>query len=296
MGITGNFAKFLLYARQQGASFKETMMLGRQQLLINEAEAYNLSKNYGVETNRIRNERYSEVFFQMLGASLIDSLDHSDFEKATVIHDLNKALPDKLASKYSVVFDGGTLEHVFNFPQAIKNCMDLLRVGGHFISITPANNYCGHGFYQFSPELFFSLFNEQHGFNVKVMAACVELPESGNVNWYKISNPSVVKQRVILSNSYPTTLMVLAEKIKDTKDIYLNPFQSDYEHVWTVHRSINEDKRIGHESPFLHSYRRLTPEFIKRLIRSVVNRNLNKVEKVDGLGVVNPNFFTKIEF
>ena len=156
MGITGNCAKFLLYSGKQGASYKETMTLGRQQLLMSEAEAFHLSKNYGVETNRLRNERYSELLFQMLGASLIDSLDHSDFEKATVIHDLNKSLPDQLASKYSVVFDGGTLEHVFNFPQAIKNCMDMLRVGGHFISTTPTNNYCGHGFYQFSPELFFS--------------------------------------------------------------------------------------------------------------------------------------------
>ena len=128
------------------------------------------------------------------------------------------------------------------------------------------------------------------------MAVCAEMPDREFVDWFKISNPSGVKQRVMLSNCLPTTLMVLAEKIKDTKDIHLNPFQSDYEHVWAVYKSINEDKRIGHESPFLHSYRKRTPEFIKRLIRSVVNRKLHKVDKVDGLGVVNPNFFTKIEF
>jgi len=32
-------------------------------------------------------------------------------------------------NKYDLVFDGGTLEHVFNFPVAIKNCMEMVKVG-----------------------------------------------------------------------------------------------------------------------------------------------------------------------
>jgi hypothetical protein len=296
MGITSNCAKFLLYARGLGVSYASTITLGRQQLMINESEAIQLAARSPIDAARIRNSEYAEPLFEMLGASHIDSMDHSGFEKATVIHDLNSSLPNHLQSKYSAVFDGGTLEHVFNFPQAVKSCMDMLCVGGHFVSITPANNYCGHGFYQFSPELFFSVFSEEFGFRIKTVIVFVETPELREVNWYKIKDPREVKHRVVLTNGNPTTLMVVAEKIKDTKDIKLTPFQSDYAHIWAVYDSINEDKKIGNESRWIHYYRRFTPEFIKKFIRNVVNRKLKKAQKIDGLGLVNPHFFTKIEF
>ena len=60
------------------------------------------------------------------------------------------------AGQFDVVYDGGTLEHVFNFPVALRNAMELLRPGGRLFTIhTCANNLCGHGFYQFSRELFY---------------------------------------------------------------------------------------------------------------------------------------------
>jgi hypothetical protein len=44
--------------------------------------------------------------------------------------------------------------------------MDLLKVGGTFVASTPANYFMGHGFYQFSPELFFRLFCPENGFRL----------------------------------------------------------------------------------------------------------------------------------
>lgn len=296
MGITGNCAKFLLYAKELGVSYGSTITLGRQQLLISESEAIQLAARSSINAARIQNSVYAEPLFEMLGANHIDSMDQSGFEKATVIHDLNQSLPDRFQSRYSAVFDGGTLEHVFNFPQAVKSCMDMLCVGGHFISITPTNNYCGHGFYQFSPELFFSVFSEEFGFRIKTIIVFIEAPERRDIHWYQIRNPREVKHRVVLSNSNPTTLMVLAEKINDTRHIQLAPFQSDYAHIWAVYDSINEDKKIKNESQWVHYYRKFTPEFIKKLIRNVVNGKLRKAEEVEGLGVVNPDFFTKIDF
>ena len=60
---------------------------------------------------------------------------------------MNEAIPDSLKGKFSCVLDGGTLEHVFNFPQAIKNAMEIVAIGGHFLGVVPANNFSGHGFY-----------------------------------------------------------------------------------------------------------------------------------------------------
>jgi hypothetical protein len=69
------------------------------------------------------------------------------------------------------VFDGGALEHVFNFPVAISSCMRALVVGGTFISSTPVNNNMGRGLYQFSPELFYRVFSQEFGVRTESMLA-----------------------------------------------------------------------------------------------------------------------------
>ena len=103
-------------------------------------------------------EGYAEKFFQILGASHITSFDKSDYQVATCLHDMNAPIEGSLKNRFSVVLDSGTLEHVFNFPQAIRNCMEMVKVGGHFIQITVANDFIGHGFYQFTPELMYRVF------------------------------------------------------------------------------------------------------------------------------------------
>ena len=65
-----------------------------------------------------------------------------------------------------MVVDGGTLEHVFDYPTALRNAMRMVRVGGHLILNAPVNNFPGHGFYQISPELFFRVLSPQFGFRV----------------------------------------------------------------------------------------------------------------------------------
>lgn len=96
-------------------------------------------------------------------------MDASKYEGASVVQDLNQPVPDSLKERFDAIFDGGTLEHVFNIPAALKNCMEMTKVGGRFYMHTCANNLCGHGFYQFSPELFYRVFSEQNGFEVERM-------------------------------------------------------------------------------------------------------------------------------
>src|SRR3546814_2398926 len=98
---------------------------------------------------------------------------------------------------------------------AIRSCMDLIRVGGHFVSITPANNQMGHGFYQFSPELFYSVFSKQAGFKIKCMLLRIDLPGNNEPEIYETADPHLVKGRVLLTNALPTSLMILAEKVDD---------------------------------------------------------------------------------
>jgi len=297
MGITGNTARFILAARQKyNVSFESTLMLGRQQLFIDSRQANILADRFNVPLELLTDTgTFSEPFFAMLGAKLVDSMDYSAFEKATIIHDLNVPVSDSLKNKYSAVFDGGTLEHVFNFPTAIKNCMDMIAVGGHFISITPTNNFCGHGFYQFSPELFFTLFNEDHGFQIDRIVLEVEHSSGDKSEWYEIEDSNKVKRRVTLCNSSPSSILLIARKTKETATVSLRPFQSDYAHIWSVHESLHQGKHRVDENRWIHYYRMWIPEFVKRKIRTMVNRKLDKQEIVEGLGTVNPEFFKKVD-
>ena len=101
----------------------------------------------------------------------------------------------------------------------------MLVVGGHFISINGANNFAGHGFYQFSPELFFRVFAPENGLEVELMVLA-EANDDGA--WYQVSDPAIGGGRAQLVNNARTYLMVLARKIADVPMFATTPQQSDY--------------------------------------------------------------------
>ncbi len=94
------------------------------------------------------------TFFYCLGFDTVHSLDASNYEDATYVVDLNNALPLELYGKYDFVFNGGTLEHVFNVPNALSVVHNLLVNGGKVAHYVPTHNFVDHGFYCFSPVFF----------------------------------------------------------------------------------------------------------------------------------------------
>jgi SAM-dependent methyltransferase len=172
---------------------------------------------------------YAEPFFARLGAGTTDSFDYSDFEEATFVHDMNEPIPPDHRERYSLVLDSGSLEHIFNFPCAIRNCMEMVRPGGHFVSITPANNFFGHGFYQFSPELYFTVLSAENGFEMKTMMA---FEETANAVWYDVRRPQDVRERVTLLNAEPVYLCLIAQRTAVKPIFQRTPQQSDYLVRW----------------------------------------------------------------
>lgn len=164
-------------------------------------------------------------------------MDASDFEGASVIHDLNEPVGPDLLGQFDVVFDGGTLEHVFNFPQAVHSCMSMVKTGGHFIMHTPSNNLMGHGLYQFSPELFFRLLSEANGFAVQRLVVC----EYGPVRrWFQANDPAEARARGQVINRYPVALYVEARKTGEVPSRLQTPMQSDYDMRWCEHTTGKE--------------------------------------------------------
>ncbi len=236
MGFDYNTTKLVLFAKSLGVDFSETITLGRQILFIHEKELSHLARGfaYAIADAEVKNfykdarlaegkYPYVEPLLQYLGASKPDSLDASAYEGATVLHDMNRPIDETFWSRYSVVIDGGTLEHIFDLPTAFQNCMNLLKKGGHFISVGPANNWLGHGMYQFSPELFHRVFNESNGFRMKRMFLS---DVKSRKYWYEIPNPD---ERLALVTTSEVYLMVIAEKISDQATIGANPQQAYYE-------------------------------------------------------------------
>jgi hypothetical protein len=232
MGLDSNNIRFLLSAKVQGVDFRRMATLGRIFCLLDVDELRELVLEFGLKPDSdmfAACKTYADPFFRFLGAAEIVSIDANAYEGAAALHDMNFPIPVGLKSRFDVVLDAGTLEHVFNFPVAVKNCMEMTRVGGHFLWITPANSWCGHGFYQFSPELAFRVFSSDNGFVTERVIMTDVRPDA---DWFELRDPLQERQFVEFGISTPTLLLVQARKIEDCPIFTKYPEQSVYTFVW----------------------------------------------------------------
>ena len=213
-----NFLRFAAARRPLG----RTAMIGRQGVdtppqVIQAAFPEHASERF---------DGYAESMLETLfGATQVDSFDNSAYEGATHIADFNR--PVEIDGQYDTVMDFGTLEHVFDIRQALANCAALCAPGGRILHLLPANNQCGHGFWQFSPEVFFSLYSEANGCeDTRVFLADL----SDERTWWEVRRP-VDGVRVNVTSSGP--LYVLAITRKTGRVRHEGVQQSDYAHVWS---------------------------------------------------------------
>lgn len=235
MGLDANGAALILECAREGVSFEQTLMIGRQNFFVGRSEWRQVLARAKAPTPPEWNDLdcffggYAEPFFKSVGAESVQSLDATDYEGADFIQDLNQPVPKERRESFDIVFDGGSLEHVFQFPSALLNCLQLVKPGGHFLAYTPANNYCGHGFYQFSPELVYRALNQEMGFKVKRLIA-VEF--GWRVRMFAINDPADVGSRISLMNRAQVLLFVCAQKTGPTPDSFGPVMQSDYSATW----------------------------------------------------------------
>jgi hypothetical protein len=107
--------------------------------------------------------------------------------------------------------------------------MEMVACGGHFFAATPANNNFGHGFYQFSPELFFRVLSPKNGFKVEY---CIAVEYGPRRRLFAVADPEAARARVTLINASPVVLFVWAKRV-EIKPLFLEtPQQSDYAAAW----------------------------------------------------------------
>jgi len=77
-----------------------------------------------------------------------------DINDLADIHlDLGQPLPEEHRQKFHSILNGGTLEHVFDFRQAMETVHDATIPGGVMVHICPST-WFDHGFFNLNPVLF----------------------------------------------------------------------------------------------------------------------------------------------
>ena len=270
MGVMWHGAEYLCLARREGLKFDRTVTVGRSYFQVHQTKFCHMLKYHGLDGSpgapayTDEPPRYAESFFKLLGAETVDAIDASSYEGANVVCDLNHPIPSELHGRYDVVYDGGSLEHIFNVPQALKNYMSLAREGGSVIVDTMANNCMGHGLYQFSPELFHRAFSPENGFSV-VNVVVFEYYDYSPM--YRVPDPASVRSRIELVN--PRRVGVIAHARRDrVVPIFENwPQQSDYTEVWDGRAEMAAPAPASPASPGL---KREMIERVKRLLPGMV--------------------------
>lgn len=222
MGVAFHELKFLtLVARQRPLG--EVLTFARQDLNVSREE---LAREYGADFVADDAHYADGLLKQKFGATSVSSVDNSDYEGATYVANLNEAVD--LGRQFDTIVDCGTSEHIFDIGQAFRNAIALCRVGGRIVHALPSNSECGHGFYQMSPELFFSLYSERNGFaNTRVYVADL----MNETAWYRVTAPAGGR-RAMANALAATYILCVTEKVAEVAAISVQ--QSDYVQAWDV--------------------------------------------------------------
>ena len=175
MGIAKGAMKVLMNeTKRESFEGLSVLTLGRQDIWFSYDLLLETAKEFDVKLSNVSEITLSHnsfladsqyisdsCFFQALGFSESKTMDYSDYEFADYILDLNdkKAVLDELCEAFDVIIDSGTIEHVFNIPNALNNIYKMLRKDGRIIHISPSSNHIDHGFYMFSPTLFWDFYH-----------------------------------------------------------------------------------------------------------------------------------------
>ncbi len=163
------------------------------------------------------------------GFKYYDDIDFVEDEGASIVHDLNQPLPpgyEHEDNKYDLVFECGTMEHIFDIAQVFKNMIQLCKVGGTICHISPLT-WLNHGFYNFSLTLFNDVYRN-NGFDSFKFGWC-NWPQNYGVIGSTDVIPIEFTPSQILKPSNTDFLMIAftAKKIADVP--FKNPIQAAYD-------------------------------------------------------------------
>jgi SAM-dependent methyltransferase len=215
----------------------EVLTLGRQQTSVTCADFRALANEvcFPVAQSRLPTgpdaPLSDQQLFRGLGFDQIAALDASAHEGADILHDLNNSdVPPNCSARFDVVFDGGTMEHVFDIAAVLRGICRMTRTGGRVIHISPMSNCVDHGFYSFSPTLFADFYAANNWLIRRLSIARFEADASADAWSFHDYVPDEFSRLGALE---PGAYFVLAcVQATDKSTATVVPQQSYYRKIW----------------------------------------------------------------
>jgi SAM-dependent methyltransferase len=275
MGIAKGGASLLYELKRDHGLGGAVLQLGKQSLYVEADQLPGIASQFGfeVDVSHITKDHEGEylpdtygdvVLFKMLGFDNVKSLDFSAYQGADIIHDLNEPVPSSLKGGFDFVYDGGTLEHIFDFPQCLQNIHDILRVGGMIAHASPSHNHVDHGFYMYSPTVFWDYY---HANNYRIIKSYIFEYETQHTaytakDWLIYNYEPEAIENLVAGGWGRKSLGIwfVAQKLHDSTSNVI-PQQGAYRASWSGTSTYNPYQRAQAESTFL--------KFLKRALRSL---------------------------
>ncbi|MBR5914272.1 MAG: class I SAM-dependent methyltransferase [Selenomonadaceae bacterium] len=271
MGLTYSYGIIDFFKESWQGNFSEKSLLMLGKLTVFNVTKYDLfatAKKLGVQLD-YKLLKASAIdgggvdsysLFRALGFSEVHAMDISSYENADIIFDLNDhELPNELKNSFDYILDGGTTEHVFDYPQVLRNIVNMLKVGGKIFHYIPTFGWTNHGYYSLSPSLLAD-FYQSNGFLVEELNIIFKKKSPTSNHSLKNNLASIPDYRVYNMRDpedlegYSGLLRCIAQKLRH-QEIISTPKQDFWyglteidllREVWGVDSGIeNRDAAIG---------------------------------------------------
>lgn len=176
MGLSGTAAEMIIQEHQYRPLAGRVLLIGRQNTDIVARHMTALLGLYGLEpkipyvlekpgamAHHIKIDLEDRpitdvsVFHALAPDVEVSAIDVSDYEGAEIIHDLSHPIPDEIKGKFDFIYDGSTLDNVWNGPQVMMNMTQLLAPRGRII-MWNASNSTPTAYAMFPPDWFIDYF------------------------------------------------------------------------------------------------------------------------------------------
>jgi SAM-dependent methyltransferase len=183
MGIPIQVAKMLIEENKFSPIDGEFLTFGKQTVCVDKERLVSLLKKNGIDHRPVHdffsdgkldtktrhgNNTIEDVDFLKLFTNInYNCMDISDYETASIIHDLNYPVDKALHEKFNFIFTGGCTDNVFNPVSLVMNSSRLLKHGGRVAHYEAFQGVLG-AYSMISPEWWFSYYAANDFDDVKV--------------------------------------------------------------------------------------------------------------------------------
>ncbi|BDA83960.1 hypothetical protein Sa4125_15020 [Aureimonas sp. SA4125] len=166
-------------------------MIGRQNTGLTEEAVKALLKRYGIAQRDIEFEVDASTvhkvaagpgpfvmdrsFINAFADCTVEAIDVSPYERAEIVHDLSQPIPDTLTRQFDFIYDGSSLDNIFDTTAAIKNYDRLLKPGGRMILMNWSNSLA-NAYSMLTPDWFMDFFSFNEYRDAKVYVVQMEPP------------------------------------------------------------------------------------------------------------------------